>query len=138
MKNGQDFDLSDMTLLEMPSKQVSQCYATVNERGEFFLSPKLLGQLSEKSPTLELEIRKNDTYRLLSFALSDTPNFQFPKSGRMKHKALMEQLKNRGYGLPARYLVQWEDELGIWLGRLQEIAPSPKLNGAKRKRDIAD
>ena len=128
-----DVDLSKLLLLPMPN-DTDRMELKVSETGCLSVN-SVFQRAAEKQIMGKLvEIRHSPDYRLITVRAEGDCRFRFPKTGRMKYKALAGNLQEMGYQLPAVYDVDWNDKAGAWVGVLQEVEKAPKGRRAGRKQ----
>lgn len=122
----QDIDFSTMKHLTMPSKQGTEMAVSVTKSGEICLNGRLLQEIKKIIPDVVVCVDYTEDSRAIMIRNAGKANdFRFGKNGRVKHKEFAGELEKMGYGIPARYVVQWEPEKEAWIGILQEVKNAP-------------
>lgn len=135
--NYQDIDFSKMKHLKMPSKQGTEMAVSVTKSREISLNGKLLEKIRKMNPEALVCVDYTEDLRVIMIRNAGEDNdFRFGKNGRVKHKEFVGELEKLGYGIPARYVVEWDGEKEAWIGILQEVqnAPVPGSIPTDKKR----
>lgn len=133
----QDIDFSTMKHLKMPSKQGTEMAVSVTKSREICLNGKLLQEIKKVTPDAMVCVDYTEDGRAIIIRNAEKANdFRFGKNGRVKHKEFVGELEKLGYGIPARYVVEWNPEKEAWIGILQEVqsAPMPRNISQSKKR----
>lgn len=127
--SGKDMDVSsfEWEQLKIPEKWFDAKFIKISERGEMIISSGLKRELLKNGQMLKITIELANELRLLKISQSENHGFKFPKTGRMKFLELMQRLEQKGYGLPAIYKIEWNENAGAWIGVLDEIEKAPKV-----------
>ncbi len=48
-------------------------------------------------------------------------SIKFCANGRLKHPEFVNCLRKMDYGLPAKYMVEWDETKQAWIGILEEV-----------------
>lgn len=128
--------IDEMKVMEMPGRGSDKLMVTVNEQGFFTVGTGLLRKLKLMFPELEMEIRRSDDARFLVFREAESYKFMIGKTGHFKYTEFMETLKGKGYHLPARYVVGWNDRMNAWVGVLQEVEEAPDVRSLAAKEPV--
>ena len=83
----------------------------------------------------EFELVPEDKGLLLLF-VTDKPNYTFPAGGMKKDTYFTRSLVENGISLPARYIMEWNEEADAWVGVLQGERKTDALS-ATLKRSYA-
>lgn len=125
-------DLSSMELVPHPSASLSSMALNISASGHIAMNQRLYDRVVQQVPSLNLEFRIRPDRTLLALRISNTPNYKFPKGGRIKDTAFSRQLVSAGISLPARYAVAWEPSVNAWIGTLVST-PQPSAASALNK-----
>lgn len=120
-------DIDSLRILEMPRRLGRKMFVKVNAKGYFTASPAFMEELKRMFPTMEMEIRISDDARVLVFRGPELYKFRMCKTGHFMHLDFMEELKKRGYILPAEYSIAWNSSMNAWVGILQEVEEAPDV-----------
>ena len=115
-----------------PKRKGELLTVTINERFILTAKPELVEQL--KNRRAGLFISKDGYYLIL--APNREPFLQFPKqAGWIRMEAFAADLMRRGIRLPAKYVVDWEPDEEVWLGKCvsQPIVP-PAIAAAQGRK----
>lgn len=135
--NYQDIDFSKMKHLKMPVKKGREMAVSVTKSREISLNGKLLQEIKKINSDAIVWVDYTEDGRAIMIRNAGEDNdFRFGKTGRVKHKEFVGELEKLGYGIPARYLVEWDIEKEAWIGILQEVqsAPMPRNISQNKKR----
>lgn len=121
--------------LEPPLRWFETMTVRVSEKGEMILSARLRKVLcKDEKSKIEVKIDKTADFKIITIAQSEHPNYKFPKSGRMKHTKFAHELETRGYGIPAQYIVEWNEAAKKWIGVLEEVEEAPRCSRKRTKK----
>ncbi|HBL85106.1 MAG: hypothetical protein A2Y17_02200 [Clostridiales bacterium GWF2_38_85] len=111
-----DIDLSDFSLAINPKTNRSKLALSVSESGFLSLNEPVLITLKTRA----LEVRVNSDYTIVLLNEKGTPNFSFPKSGRLRNQAFVKEMKAHGIQIPARYEFYYSKQYDLWIGTLAD------------------
>lgn len=126
-KSKEGFNFHEMVSFEMPVRMVSGVKIKVKENGEVYFSSAIVESIRKRSEKMWVDFRHSEDYKTLAIKPDGEKTFRMPKAGTMKFGEWKELLKKYGYSIPAIYLFEWQDEEGLWIGRLQEVAKAPVI-----------
>lgn len=102
--------------------------------GALGLGAELRKAMSEKmQDSCNMSIYATDDMKVLVLHPDAESDFRYPKSGRRMFRGYVNELKRKGYNIPAVYRVEWNEKAQSWVGILQEVAECPKLENRRRK-----
>ena len=102
----------------------------VTEKGLFSMNKALRKRVGERR---EFHVRISADGRFLALCEQGEPNVRFsPQCAHTYHLPLARLLEEKGIGLPAAYVVEWDTEHSAWVGCCSEIAPPPDLERLER------
>ncbi len=126
--NALEIDIDKMIPLRMPlSNRNPGMTVHVSVKGILHMNSVLLRAVQERNPGMEMDFYHSDDYRVIVLTdhkKSGNP-FWFHKDGRIRHREFVSELRERGYMIPTRYIVEWNPGANAWVGMLEEV---PKLN----------
>lgn len=125
-------DLSSMEPVPHPSASLTSMALNISASGHIAMNQRLYDRVVQQVPSLNLEFLIHPDRTLLALRISDTPNYKFPKGGRIKDTAFSRQLVSAGISLPARYAMNWEPSVNAWIGTLVST-PQPSAASALKK-----
>lgn len=129
-----NIDLSEMTELEGPVKWYDRLILSVTARGEVVLNAKFRQALQgEKEGKIGVNIFVTNDWKIIGIVQDGDPKILFSERGHLKYMAWTQMLDKKGYALPAKYIIEWNEKAQMWVGVLQEVAEAPKV---QRKRKV--
>lgn len=131
-----ELNIDEMEIMEMPGRAGGKLTVSVDAKGFFTVSTALLRKLKLMFPELEMEIRKSKDARFLVFREAESYKFMLGKTGHFIYTDFMEELKAKGYNLPARYTVAWNSGMNAWVGILQEVEEAPDVRSLAAKENV--
>ena len=124
---------SDFIRLEGQKNRYDQMTISITEKGMLSLNSKLKDELAKEGGHVQVNIFKTIDLKMIGIKCDEDPQFKFPKTGSIKYPILLKEVQQKGYGIPAKYIVHWNKELDMWIGVLQEVPELPKLNKRRGK-----
>ena len=128
-----EFDISELKPLGMPYRKKFDMALTVSEKCYCSMNGQLLKQVKEIIPELEMNVLISEDLKVIVLQKSNEPNFKFRKSGIIKHQEFTKKLEEKGYAIPAKYIIEWSKEKNAWVGLLQEVTKAPSIKKGRRK-----
>ena len=124
-----DINLSEMIKLEEPKKWYEKFILSVSARGELTLNPQFKRKLQgEKMGRIGVNIYISNDYKIIGIIEDEDSKFTFSENGRLKYAAWTQMLEKKGYAVPAKYIVEWNEKAQMWVGILQEVAEVPQIS----------
>lgn len=113
----------EMIPFEKPKKTYDRMSIRIDEKGRMHISKSILEYFSGVEG--RVDFRHTKDYRVIALKECEESQFKLPKVGIMKYDDLKKDLQDKGYKIPAVYLMKKVDEEKMWVGKLQEVAPAP-------------
>ena len=126
MKKEFECDLSTMIAVEMPRNSRNPgMQLRISEKNRLSMSGKLLQDVKKRNSMLQFRFLHREDYKKIAFEnLPEAKDvFKFRADGITVHPDFVNELKVRGYRIPAVYLVEWIEDKNAWIGVLQDEVP---------------
>lgn len=124
-------DLTGMILVKMPVSNRNPIRTLcVTSDGKMGMNSILLKEMKEKTDNMQVTFYRSEDYMNIIMVNSVQENsiFRFHRDGRLKHIEFTSGLLECGYKLPAKYVVERDEERDCWFGLLEEV---PELKNPK-------
>lgn len=129
-----DIPLSEMRKWEMGTRYSDTMKIMAFQNGEISFGAALRKSMEEKlGNDWKIEFYSMEDMKVLAVHPNEQSGFRYPKNGRRSFKTYVEELKRKGYAVPAVYNVEWNEKMQPWVGVLQEVAECPQLMKGRRK-----
>lgn len=86
------------------------------------------GKLNVEMKTRQIEIRISSDVKKMAFIPNGEHSHKFTKVGGTKNDELAKKLKSRHYAFPVTFLMEKDEESGVWIG---EIIKKTKMTNTK-------
>jgi len=98
--------------------------------GKMGMNSVLLKEMKEKTDDMQVTFYRSEDYKKIIMVNSVQENckFRFHRDGKLKHTEFISGLLECGYNLPAKYVVERDEEHDCWIGSLEEV---PELKNLK-------
>ena len=124
-------NLNDFEVVQPSTRGQRKLVISVLKNGTVNFNQKLM----EKFPQREVEIRiSSDAKKLLIKDQGDVI-IKLPKSGSIKNPNIIQRLEKNRVKFPIYYVIDWEEDLSMWLGELFYDNPNNRT-GNKNKRNL--
>lgn len=140
--------LEEFSIVLPPATRKKSLALSVMLDGTIRINGKLLQEMSAQY----LFIRRHTDGKTILLQKTDQEEqaYMLPKTGTVKSDILQEELQQCNIPIPARYIVQWDDSINMWVG---EYDPShkfqnqslfgkkttfPRTPKKRRKKDLND
>lgn len=131
-----DISFTQMKKWTPLSKRSEAMQIKACENGEIALGSELRRNMFERLlDEWKVDFYATDDMRILVLHPDSESDFKYPKNGRRKFKNYIESLKEKGYGIPAIYNVEWNEKMESWVGILQEVPECPKVIKRRGKNE---
>ncbi len=124
-------DLTGMILVSMPvSSRNSNRTLYITSDGKMGMNSVLLKEMKEKTDDMQVTFYRSEDYKniIMVNSVQENSKFRFHRDGRLKHAEFTSGLLECGYKLPAKYVVERDEERDCWVGLLEEV---PELKNPK-------
>ena len=129
-KGNLDISLEDFVELKCRPKAYDSLIITITDTGSLCMNGKLREKLKDTDGYVKVRIFKTEDLKLIAIRNEfEDEEFKFPKNGVIKYPELLEELKFKGFLIPAKYVVEWNDNLNMWVGKLTEVSAAPRVKG---------
>lgn len=112
--------LKDFIILKPEKKKSPKC-VYVHRDGNVVLN----GKLNEAIKDRQIEIRVSKDGKRLALLVNGDDSHKFTKSGCCRNQELITLLEEKEIIFPVTYEMEWDNDLGVWLGELY-LAPTSK------------
>lgn len=144
-------DLSAMVLLEKPlDSRNPGMVLRVTEKNFLSMNRVLLREIKEKNPSMLVKFYYQEDYKVIALqeGTDRETSIKFHADGMLRHTDFVNQLREAGYQIPAKYNVEWNEREQAWVGILEEVPElkdavklarnaTPKKNtGGRRKTNV--
>ena len=128
-------DLSKFHVLAAPSIRGKEIALNITAKRYMTMTRNLYDAFSAKAPDGHATLLIDDTMKQLCISPEKEGEFHFSKTNRILYSEFAHELEKKGYGLPAKYIFFWDEELQSFVGNLQVICKAPALpkRGSMRK-----
>ena len=137
-----DINLSEMIKLEEPKKWYEKFMVSVSVRGEVTLNPQFKRKLQgEEQGRIGVNIYRSNDYKIIGIIEDKDSKFTFSENGRLKYAEWAQMLEKKGYAVPAKYIVEWNEKAQMWVGVLQEVTEAPQIQKRRKtneKKKVVD
>lgn len=119
-----DFNFEEMIPVRMPvTSRNPGMTLSITEKGIINMNSVLCKNIKSMNPSMEMLFLHSPDYRKIALVnqSSEENTFIFHKDGRIHHEEFMQKLCEKGYRIPAKYVVEWSPEDNAWLGILEEV-----------------
>ena len=132
-------DRNDFEPIPQPQRFSPVCAINISASGQVTLNKNLLEAVRSRTGSLRLGFaRHKQNSKILLLFPTDTPNYSFSACGTRRDREFSRSLVAGGIPLPARYIVEWNEEAGAWVGilkgELSKNALAQSLNGSRGRR----
>lgn len=125
--NTTKLDLSLLRVLAAPSIRGKEFALNITEKRYMTMTRNLYEAFSAKASDGHATLRVDDTLKQLYISPDRKGNFHFSKTNRIPYSEFSHELEQKGYALPAKYIVSWDEELQSFVGNLQVVCQAPAL-----------
>lgn len=128
--NKRDFDisLSDFVELKCRPRAYDSLIVTITDTGSLCLNGKLREKLQDTDGYVKVRIFNTEDLKFIAIRNgSEDEEFKFPKNEVIKYPELLGELKGKGFLIPAKYIVEWNENLNMWVGKLKEVSAAPRV-----------
>lgn len=125
-------DLSTMILLERPlDSRNPGMVLRVTDKNFLSMNRVLLREIKEKIPTMLVKFFYQEDYKVIALqeGKDNETSLKFHADGMLRHTEFVNQLREAGYQIPAKYNVEWNEREQAWVGILEEV---PELGDANK------
>ena len=126
MKMEFECDLSTMIAVEMPRNSRNPgMQLRISEKNRLNMNGKLLQDVKKRNSILQFRFLHQEDYKKIAFQnLPEAKDaFRFHADGTIVHPDFVNELRARGYRIPAVYLFEWIEDKNAWVGVLQDEVP---------------
>ena len=131
-------NLSGMILVKMPVSNRNPIRTLcVASDGKMGMNSVLLKEMKEKTADMQVTFYRSEDYKkiIMLNSVQENSKFRFHRDGKLKHAEFASGLLECGYNLPAKYVVERDEEQDCWVGSLEEV---PELKNPKALvKDVA-
>lgn len=123
-----DIDLSTMMTLEKPiNSRNPGMVLSISEKNRISMNSVFLREVKAKVPTMLVKFLYQADYRVIALQAGQPGEnvIKFHMDGTLKHCDFVNQLREAGYQIPGKYIVEWNEAQQAWIGILEEV---PKLD----------
>jgi len=124
-------DLTGMVLVSMPvSSRNPNRMLYIAGDGKMGMNSVLLKEMKEKTDDMQVMFYRSEDYKriIMMNSAQDNGKFRFHRDGKLKHTEFSMGLSEHGYKLPAKYVIERDEERDCGVGLLEEV---PELKNPK-------
>lgn len=126
-----EVDLSKMIPLEMPlSSRGPGMILRITEKDCLCMNSVFIREIKAKVPSMLFRFLYQADYKVIALQAGQSGEgfVKFNADGNLKHSEFVNQLREAGYQIPARYTVEWSDSQQAWIGMLEEVPELKDVN----------
>lgn len=116
------YDLSDFITVQNFTKRENNLVVSIFEDGTVTLNKRLLECFPERRAQVKL---KRDCSKM-AIIKDGNEEIDFGKNGRIKNYDILDRLKRRKKKFPLYYVGNWDEQCGIWIGKISMDNPNKK------------
>lgn len=126
-------ELSEMKLIEPPRNRNEELYISITEKGDMAFNSRLCEKLFGDDKKRAVRVYITDDMKIIAVQYDPKSDFIIPRDKRKKYEEFARKLEKKGYNVPAKYIVEWNEHMNAWVGVLREVAEAPQLLKKRKK-----
>ena len=122
-------DFETLIPLKTPAGYNQGMRLNVTKGGNITINKDLVNVFRpENDAKMQLSIQLTKDYKIVVLKQIDVKGFSFNYANSIKHKEFAMELEAKGYILPVRYQVEWNEDAAAWVGIMEEVECAPSIN----------
>lgn len=105
--------LKDLVTI-LPNEKTSPKCVYIHADGKITIS----GKLNADIKTRQIEIRISSDAKRMALIPNGEHSHRFTKAGGTRNDELSKKLKSKHYSMPVTYIMEQDEESGIWIGKM--------------------